>query len=76
MNRTYNDKMFIVTANPETFMMSENDDEMKNLLLDKETTLVPDGIGIVTAQSITPGTEVEEGTVVSLTAKENASGGQ
>ena len=45
-------KMFIVTANPETFMMSENDDEMKNLLLDKETILVPDGIGIVKAARI------------------------
>ena len=41
--------MFIVTANPETFMMSEKDDEMRKLLLDKETTLVPDGIGIVKA---------------------------
>lgn len=42
-------KMFIVTANPETFMISEKDEEMNNLLLDKETTLVPDGIGIVKA---------------------------
>ena len=42
-------KTFIVTANPETFMMSENDEEMKKLLLDKETILVPDGIGIVKA---------------------------
>ena len=40
-------KMFIVTANPETFMMSENDEEMRKLLLDKDTILVPDGIGIV-----------------------------
>lgn len=44
-----NKKTFIVTANPETFMMSENDEEMKKLLLDKETILVPDGIGIVKA---------------------------
>ena len=44
-----NKKVFIVTANPETFMMSENDEEMKKLLLDKETILVPDGIGIVKA---------------------------
>ena len=44
-----NDKTFIVTANPETFMMSENDEEMKKLLLDSETILVPDGIGIVKA---------------------------
>ena len=44
-----NNKMFIVTANPETFMMSENDKEMNDLLLDKESILVPDGIGIVKA---------------------------
>lgn len=42
-------KMFIVTANPETFMKSESDEELKTLLEDKETILVPDGIGIVKA---------------------------
>ena len=44
-----NKKTFIVTANPETFMMSEKDTEMRDLLLDKDTILVPDGIGIVKA---------------------------
>lgn len=58
-NLKKNKRMFIVTANPETFMMSENDDEMKKLLLDKETTLVPDGIGIVKAARMI-GYEVEE----------------
>lgn len=42
-------KMFIVTANPETFMLSEKDKELKKLMLDKDTILVPDGIGIVKA---------------------------
>ena len=42
-------KMFIVTANPETFMISEKDEEMKKMLLDENVTLVPDGIGIVKA---------------------------
>lgn len=42
-------KTFIVTANPETFMKSESDDEIKALLLDSESVLVPDGIGIVKA---------------------------
>lgn len=48
-NLKNNKRMFIVTANPETFMMSENDGEMKKLLLDKDAILVPDGIGIVKA---------------------------
>lgn len=42
-------KMFIVTANPETFMKSVYDKEIETLLLDKDATLVPDGIGIVKA---------------------------
>ena len=48
-NLDKNKKMFIVTANPETFMISEEDNEMKKLILDNETTIVPDGIGIVRA---------------------------
>ena len=48
-NLKENKKTFIVTANPETFMMSEKDTEMRDLLLDKDTILVPDGIGIVKA---------------------------
>lgn len=35
-----------------------------------------DGSGTVTAQNITFGTEVQVGTVITITAKENASGGQ
>ena len=52
-------KMFIVTANPETIMLSENDEEMNKLLLDNESTLVPDGIGIVKAAKIL-GYKIEE----------------
>jgi len=46
-NLKKNKKMFIVTANPETFMKSEEDLELNSLLKDKNTILVPDGIGIV-----------------------------
>ena len=42
-------RKFIVTANPETFMIGERDPEMEKLLLDNDTILVPDGIGIVKA---------------------------
>ena len=48
-NLKNNKKMFIVTANPETFMRSEEDADLYKLLIDKNTILVPDGIGIVKA---------------------------
>lgn len=40
-------KMFIVTANPETLMTAENNNDLKKALLDDKTTIIPDGIGIV-----------------------------
>ena len=43
-NLKENKKTFIVTANPETFMMSEKDTEMRDLLLDKDTIWVLDKI--------------------------------
>ena len=51
-NLTKNKKMFIVTANPETMMKSENDTELNKLLNDKDTILVPDGIGVVKASKM------------------------
>lgn len=44
-----NKKTFVVTANPETFMISEKNIEVKDMLLDKETIMVPDGIGVLKA---------------------------
>ena len=41
------EKTFIVTANPETVMLSEKNSELKELLLDEETIIIPDGSGIV-----------------------------
>lgn len=52
LNLKEDNKMFIVTANPETFMKSEKDKEIKKMLLDKNTAVVPDGIGIVKAANI------------------------
>ena len=51
-NLTKNKKMFIVTANPETMMKSETDTELNKLLNDKDTILVPDGIGVVKASKM------------------------
>lgn len=42
-----NKKMFIVTANPETLMIAEKNNNFKNLLMDKQTIIIPDGIGIL-----------------------------
>ena len=40
-------KTFVVTANPEAFICGKQNDEIKSLLLDEETTVVADGIGVV-----------------------------
>ena len=47
-NLNNNKKTFVVTANPETFSYGK-EKEFDKLLLDKNTTIVPDGIGIVKA---------------------------
>ena len=40
-------KMFVVTANPEIFMQGTQQEDLRCLLLDADTTLIADGIGIV-----------------------------
>ena len=62
-------KMFIVTANPETFMMMEEDKELKTLLEDKDTVLVPDGIGIVKAARMTGNNIKERVTGIDIAVK-------
>lgn len=47
-----NTKTFIVTANPETLMIAEKNEELKNALLDSNTIIVPDGVGIVKGAKI------------------------
>lgn len=58
-NLSNNNKMFIVTANPETLMTAENNKDFKHILLDEHTTIIPDGIGIVKGAKIL-GYNVEE----------------
>lgn len=41
------EKTFIITANPETYMLSEKDTEIKSIINDKNNLIVPDGISIV-----------------------------
>ncbi len=47
-----NKKMFIVTANPETFMIADENADFSQIILDNETTIVPDGVGIVKAANM------------------------
>ena len=52
-------RMFIVTANPEAFIFGNQDAEVENLLLDKQTTVVADGVGIVKGAAMI-GVDIEE----------------
>lgn len=40
-------RMFLVTANPEIFMLGKSDTEIEKLLLDEDTTMTADGVGLV-----------------------------
>lgn len=42
-----NEKKFIVTANPETFMLARNDEEIRDIILNKDNDIIPDGIAVV-----------------------------
>lgn len=42
-------KMFVVTANPEIFMTAYNNTSFDKILMDNAVTIVPDGIGVVKA---------------------------
>lgn len=42
-------KKCIITANPEVVMMAVNDSQMKKIFLNKDTIVIPDGIGVVNA---------------------------
>ena len=47
-----NKKKFIITANPETIMTSEFDNDVKKMLLDEKNDVIPDGIAIVKASNM------------------------
>lgn len=42
-----NKKTFIVTANPETLMIANSNEKFDECLMNEETIIVPDGIGVV-----------------------------
>ena len=45
-------KKFLVTANPETFMIAEKNSRFKQVLDDPRVEIVPDGIGVVKAGNL------------------------
>lgn len=51
-NLKNDEKMFIVTANPETLMIGESTPEFNKVLMDDQVTITPDGIGVVKAMSM------------------------
>ena len=53
-------KMFIVTANPETFMKADTIPEFDKILKNEATTIVPDGIGVVKAANYIGIKEIQE----------------
>lgn len=61
-------KTFIITANPETFTYGINNELMNRMILDENSVIIPDGIGIVKAANILgykikeriPGIEIAE----------------
>lgn len=63
-----NEKTFVVTANPETLMISEKNEQFKKVLIDDKTIIIPDGIGIVKGakilkcdiKEVIPGVELSE----------------
>lgn len=60
-NKLINDKkMFIVTANPETFMKADSIPEFDKALMREDTTIVPDGIGVVKAANYIGIKEIQE----------------
>lgn len=49
---TQNKKQFIVTANPEAFILGSKDTDLEKLLLDSNTTVIADGIGVIKGADI------------------------
>lgn len=55
-----NEKMFVVTANPETFMKADLIPEWDKTLMRKDVSIVPDGIGVVKAAKYIGIDEIQE----------------
>ena len=63
------EKEFIVTANPEILTMGDKDKEFDKILLDKNITIIPDGIGVIKGAEMLGINIPERITGVELTAE-------
>lgn len=68
-NLKKNKKTFIITANPEIIMHSENDEEISQILDDKVVSVVPDGIAVVKAARMLENNVTERITGVDIAEK-------
>lgn len=62
-------KVFIITANPEIIMHSENDKEIEEIFNDETISIVPDGIAVVKAARMVGNNVVERITGVDIAEK-------
>ena len=65
----HEEKRFVITANPETLMIGQNDKEFDRVLKSKSSTIVPDGIGVVKAARLLGYNVKERVTGVELSKK-------
>lgn len=68
-NLKNNKKTFIITANPEIIMYSENDKEISDMFNDKCVSIVPDGIAVVKASRMVGNNVFERITGVDISLK-------
>ena len=62
-------RLFVITANPEILMHAGEDPAIREMLLDEETAVVPDGISVVKAMNLLGFPAAERITGVDLAEK-------
>lgn len=53
-------KMFVITANPETIMIAEENKQLQDAVLSQESIVIPDGIGIVKGAKMLGYSQIDE----------------
>ena len=68
-NLINNIKTFIITSNPETFIMGKNDIDFDKVIMDTNTILTADGVGISVGAKILSYKGIEKITGVDISVK-------